>query len=58
MSLNCIYHPIHPMRVVEDEEKDKLISSEGWFDHPSLASLAKEDYEKKRLQRSKRKDED
>lgn len=38
--LNCVYHAKDDMRVVEDDEKEKLIASGEWFDHPNLAKAA------------------
>jgi len=40
--LNCVYSPTDDMRVVEDEEKEKLIASGPWFDHPLKAKAARE----------------
>ena len=33
--LNCIYHPDYGMRVVEDDEYERLLLSGGWFKHPN-----------------------
>jgi hypothetical protein len=35
MSLCCIYHKTQGMRVVEDEDRDLLVASGDWFDHPN-----------------------
>lgn len=35
--LTCIFHPIDPMRTVEDDEAEKLIASGVWFDNPLKA---------------------
>jgi hypothetical protein len=35
--LTCIYHPIYPMRVVEEDEADDLKASGFWFDSPAKA---------------------
>lgn len=35
--LACVYHPIDPMRVVEDDEAERLIASGVWFDSPLKA---------------------
>lgn len=40
-NLNCVYHPIHKMRVVNDFEKDQLLATGEWFDHPTKAMEAK-----------------
>jgi hypothetical protein len=45
MALNCIYHPFQKMRVVEDEEYEKLVSSGKWFKHPLEAKKVREHYE-------------
>ncbi len=31
---NCIYHATYPMRVVSNAEKDELMATGDWFDHP------------------------
>ncbi len=43
--INCIYHPVFPMRVVEDDEYDKLLASGEWFKHPLEAKNMRKDYE-------------
>ncbi len=35
--LTCVYHPIDDVRVVEDDEADRLKASGGWFDSPAKA---------------------
>ena len=35
--LTCVYHPIDDMRVVEDDEGDRLKASGVWFDCPAKA---------------------
>lgn len=35
--LTCIYHPIDRMRVVEEDEAQRLIVSGVWFDSPDKA---------------------
>ncbi len=35
--LTCIYHPIDPMRVVEDDEAERFLATGVWFDCPSKA---------------------
>ena len=32
--LNCVYHPIDKMRVVDNAEREKLLASGVWFDSP------------------------
>jgi len=44
--LNCVYHPIDPMRVVEDEERKCLLASGFWYDSPAEARKAREKVEK------------
>lgn len=46
--LHCIYHPYKELRVVEDEEKNQLVASGEWFDHPLKAMAAKERLEPNR----------
>ncbi len=35
--LTCVHHPIDPMRVVEEEEADRLKATGFWFDCPQKA---------------------
>ena len=35
--LTCVYHPIDSMRVVEDDEGERLKASGVWFDCPNKA---------------------
>lgn len=35
--LTCVYHPIDAMRVVENDEAERLKASGVWFDSPTLA---------------------
>ncbi len=35
--LTCVFHPIDPMRIVEDDEAETLMASGGWFDSPAKA---------------------
>ena len=43
--LNCVYHPIDSMRVVEDEEREHLLASGFWYDSPDEARKAREKVE-------------
>jgi len=43
--LTCVYHPIDPMRVVEDDEGDRLKASGVWFDSPVKAREYRESLE-------------
>lgn len=43
--LNCVYHPIDNMRVVENEERERLIASGFWFDSPDDAKKSREKVE-------------
>jgi len=40
--INCIYAPNGTMRVVEDEEYEKLLTTGKWFKHPKDAREAGE----------------
>ena len=44
--LNCVYHPIDAMRVVDNDEAERLIATGFWFDHPTKAKEAREGYER------------
>lgn len=33
--LHCVYHISQPFRVVEDDEKEALLATGDWFDHPN-----------------------
>lgn len=35
--LTCVYHPIDSMRVVEEDEAERLRASGFWFDSPTEA---------------------
>lgn len=35
--LTCVFHPIDPMRVVEEDEAETLRASGVWFDSPTEA---------------------
>lgn len=35
--LTCVYHPIDDMRVVEEDEAERLMASGVWFDCPAKA---------------------
>lgn len=56
--INCIYHPFHKMRVVDDEEYQKLLATGEWFKHPNEAKKFKESQnellEKQRLHSKRR----
>jgi len=52
--LNCIYHPVNEMKVVEDEEYEDLLTTGVWFKHPTEAKAMREKYEQ-RLHNARRK---
>jgi hypothetical protein len=35
--LHCIYHPIEKMRIVDNDEREKMLASGVWFDSPKDA---------------------
>lgn len=43
--LSCVYHPIHPMRVVEEHDAESLIKTGLWFDCPGKAKRYREQVE-------------
>lgn len=43
--LYCLYHPTLEMVVVEDEERERLLETGVWFDHPLLAKEMRLNYE-------------
>jgi hypothetical protein len=45
MPLACIYHPFQEMKVVSFEERDKLVASGEWFDHPTKAKQERTHHE-------------
>lgn len=55
--LNCVYHPVDEMRVVDDEDRQRLLETGYWFDTPAEAKQKRDTYEKriseKRRKRSK-----
>lgn len=44
--LHCIYHVTGDIMVVDDAEKEKMLSQGAWFDHPLKAKAAFEKAEK------------
>ena len=63
--LNCVYHPIDDMRVVDNEEREKLLASGAWFDSPLEAKALRDKHEhqilndpKPRKQKAKPEDRD
>ncbi len=51
--LTCVYSPIDPMRVVENDEADRLKASGVWFDCPNKAKQYREKVENEIKQESK-----
>lgn len=43
--LTCVFHPIDAMRVVEEDEAQRLIASGVWFDSPRKAQTYREKVE-------------
>lgn len=43
--LNCVYHPVEEMQVVDDAERDRLLATGVWFDHPNKAKAMREKIE-------------
>lgn len=63
--LSCVYHPTDNMRVVDEEERVKLVASGAWFDTPIEAKQLRAEYERRiregekpRKRKSERKTED
>jgi len=52
--LCCVYHVNKEMRVVEQEEADKLVATGVWFNSPYEAKEVREKYERQ-IRRDKRK---
>lgn len=46
MSLCCVYHKTQGMRVVENEDRDLLVGSGEWFDHPNQVNKEENENEK------------
>ncbi len=40
--ITCVYHPIDAMRVVEEDEAERLKASGAWFDSPTKAKEYRE----------------
>ena len=51
--LTCVFHPIDPMRTVEEDEAERLMASGGWFDSPTKARAYREKVETEIKQESK-----
>lgn len=45
MPLVCIFHPVDDMRVVTFAERDELVASGRWFNHPNDAKKVREYHE-------------
>lgn len=43
--LNCIYHPTEEMRVVHDDEYQRLLETGMWFKHPNEAKEVRRKFE-------------
>lgn len=43
--LHCIYHPIEAMRVVDNDEREKMLASGLWFDSPKEAGEMRKKHE-------------
>ena len=43
--LTCVHHPIDPMRVVEEDEANRLKETGFWFDCPAKAKKYREKVE-------------
>ena len=41
--LNCVYHFSGDMQVVDNDEKDKMMATGAWFDHPLKAKAYKDE---------------
>jgi len=54
--LTCVYHPINPMQVVEDDEAKTLIKTGVWFDSPLKAQQYRDNVEKDIKQESRDKE--
>lgn len=53
MSLCCIYHKEFPMRVVEDDVGDQMVTTGEWFNHPNC--IKEENYHEKQIRQQPRK---
>lgn len=51
--LTCIFHPINPMRTLEEDEAEHLIASGVWFDSPAKAKQYRAKVEDKIKQEAK-----
>ena len=40
--LTCVFHPIDPMRVIEEDEAQRLLETGFWFDCPAKAKKYRE----------------
>lgn len=51
--LTCLFHPIDPMRIVEDDEAERMLASGVWFDSPVKAREYRSKVEKEIEEESK-----
>jgi hypothetical protein len=42
MSIYCVYHRKFSMRVVDEDERQDLLASREWFDHPIKEEIINE----------------
>jgi len=56
--LTCVYHPIDPRQIVEEEEAARLIASGVWFDSPTKAKAYRAKVEEEIKTESKVKEQD
>jgi hypothetical protein len=45
MPLVCVFHPVYNMRVVTYPEREELVASGQWFNHPNDAKKVREQHE-------------
>ena len=48
--LNCVFHPIDDMRVVDDEERERLLATGSWFDSPLKAKALRDKHEERAVE--------
>lgn len=48
--LNCVFHPIDDMRVVDDVERERLLATDSWFDTPTEAKALRKKHEERAME--------
>jgi hypothetical protein len=51
--LHCVYHAVDDMKVVEDDERNRLLATGYWFSCPKMAKEMRDKFEKRIIENEK-----